>query len=326
MSETAVGHYAHILAWAQEHPWALTPAVLQTIARVLGRRAAGERAFDGDVVAAARRPAPAAGGGGLAVIPLYGIIVPRASLFSEISGGTSYEALTAQLREAMANSDISTILLDVDSPGGNVAGATEFAREVLKARATKTIVAQANFLMASGAYWVASAATEIVASPSAKVGSIGVLAIHEDLSKALEMDGINPTLISAGKYKTEGADIAPLTDEARAFIQGQVDHAYERFITDVANGRGVAPAKVRSGYGEGRAVSAPEALDLKMIDRIATMDETLARLTKPGSPRAATATSAALDGTAQEPSPATAQDRRRASFDTHRQALALLEL
>jgi len=322
--------YAQILAWCSEHPWAITRPMLQTIASILGRRVAGGTVERAEIEAAmaSRRDAPPANPGGVAIIPVYGIIIPRATLFSEISGGTSFEALSAQLRDAMRDPDVDTILFDVDSPGGNVAGATEFAREVLKARATKTVVAQANYLMASGAYWLASAATEIVASPSAKVGSIGVLAIHEDLSKAIEMEGVKPTLISAGKFKTEGNDTEPLTDEARVFIQAQVDEAYDRFVADVAKGRGVPATDVRNGFGEGRAVTARKALALKMIDRVATFEETLARLTSgaPGTRAAATALSEAPDGTAQEPSPATAQDRRRASFDTHRQALALLEL
>lgn len=306
--------YAHILSFCVEHPWAITRPMLKTIAGILGRRAAGREMPHAEIDAALvnRKGLPQANGGGIAVIPVYGILVPRANMMSEMSGGTSFEALTGALREAMGNTTVSTILFDVDSPGGNVAGATEFAREVLRARTKKTIVAQANFTMASAAYWFSSCATEVVASPSASVGSIGVLTMHEDLSKALELEGIKETYIAAGKYKTEGNESEPLGTEARAFMQKQVDIAYGRFVADVARGRGVPVGEVRDGYGQGRAISAAEALELKMIDRIATIDETLARLmaAPPANGAAAVAPDSSTRDTAQEPLAVTAQDRR----------------
>src|SRR5262249_39956041 len=167
---------------------------------------------------------------------------------------------------------------DVDSPGGNVAGATEFAREVLAARAKKTVVAHANYLLASAAYWAMSGATEIVASPSAQVGAIGVLTLHNDISKMLEQMGIKREVLSAGKFKGEGMDGGPLSTEARAHIQDLIDGAYGRFIGDVAKGRGVTPADVRNGFGQGRALAVEAALATGLIDRVATLQDTLARV------------------------------------------------
>lgn len=306
--------YAHIVSFCIDHPWAVTPPMLRTIAGILGRRAAGHEMPHAEIDAALvnRKALPQPAGGGIAIIPVYGVLVPRANMMSEMSGGTSFEVLTAQLREAMGNSTVGTILFDVDSPGGNVAGATEFAREVLRARTKKTIVAQANFTMASAAYWFSACATEVVASPSANVGSIGVLTIHEDLSKALEIEGVKETYIAAGKYKTEGNESEPLGSDARAFMQKQVDIAYGRFVADVARGRGVPVGEVRDGYGQGRAISAAEALELKMIDRIATFDETLGRLMSapPANGVAAIAPDSSSRDTAQEPLAVTAQDRR----------------
>lgn len=321
--------YAHILSFVLEHPWAVTRPMLQTIAGVLGRRAAGHQASEQEIAAALtnRRALPQPEGGAIAVIPVYGVLVPRANMMSDMSGGTSFDALTAKLREALGNPNVSTIVLDVDSPGGSVAGATEFAREVMRARTKKPIVAIANFTMASAAYWLASCATEIVASPSAAVGSVGVFTIHEDLSKALEMEGIKQTYISAGKYKTEANDTTPLSPEAEAFIQKRVDEAYALFCGDISKGRGVPLDDVRTGFGQGRTLSAQEALSIGMVDKIATFDATIARLMN-GSGESARQAAESADltlATAQEPATVTAQERAR-DFDQQLAAVQLLDL
>ena len=298
--------YEHILSFALEHPWAVTDSMRRVIAGILARHIAGEG--DAGEIAAAlgnRKDLPQPRkGGAVALIPIYGVIAPRMNLMSDMSGGTTFEALTAQLHDAMANETIKTIVFDVDSPGGNVAGATEFAREVLKARVTKPIIAQAQHLMASAAYWVCACATEIVASPSAMVGSIGVYAMYDDISEALAKLGIKRELIVAGKYKAEGVDGGPLSDDARAHIKALVDDTYIRFIGDVSKGRGITAAAVRGGYGEGRCVGTDEAKALGMIDRIATLDETLARVltSAPGIAGTAQATDQErLAATSQEP-------------------------
>jgi signal peptide peptidase SppA len=201
--------------------------------------------------------------------------------FTQASGGTTFEALGQHLHAAVADPNVKTILFDVDSPGGNVAGASEFAREVMRARTIKPVIAHANHLMASAAYHAMSGATEIVASPSALAGSIGVFTLHNDISDALTQMGIKRSVISAGKFKAEGADGGPLSDDAKAHIQGLVDGAYGRMVGDIAKGRGVRPADVRNGFGEGRSLNAEQALAVGLIDRIATIQDTLARVTQP---------------------------------------------
>src|SRR5262249_1266601 len=143
--------------------------------------------------------------------------------------------------------------------GGSVAGASEFAREVRAARARKPVIAWANHLLASAAYWGLAGATEIVATPSALVGSIGVYTLHDDISEAPAKLGIKRQVFSAGKYKAEGVDGGPLSAEARAHIQQLVSTAYGRFVTDVASGRGISATAVRDGYGQGRLLDAAAA-------------------------------------------------------------------
>src|SRR5262249_19534382 len=144
-------------------------------------RIAGERADEGQVAAAVASRSVARSrpttSGALAVLPIHGVIMPRANMLNAMSGGTSFDALTVALRAAVADNGINTIILDIDSPGGSVAGATEFAHELRKARTIKRVIAQSEHTMASAAYWIGANATKIVASPSSFVGSIGVYTI-----------------------------------------------------------------------------------------------------------------------------------------------------
>ena len=157
---------------------------------------------------------------------------------------------------------------------------SEFAQQLFEARGrgTKRIVALVNGMAASAAYWIASQADEIISIPSGMSGSIGVFTAHEDLSVALEQNGVKMSLIYAGKHKVDGNPFEPLSDEHRAFMQGRVDEAYAQFVKDVARGRGVTPAEVRTGFGQGRALTAKDAKAAGLVDRVATVDETLARL------------------------------------------------
>lgn len=216
--------------------------------------------------------------GKVAVVPVVGGISHRSSFWSALFGGPTVERLSKTLRDYAADPSISTVLLDVDSPGGTVSGLPELAAEVRRLRETKHVVALANDLAASAAYWVASQADEIVATPEALVGSIGIYTYHVDYSKLLEDTGIKVTYIHAGKFKTEGNPDEPLTDDARDHIQALVNADYELFVADVARGRGVSAATVRSDYGQGRVLTAADAKAAGMIDRIATADETITRL------------------------------------------------
>lgn len=272
--------YGHVLAAALEHPWAITAPMLQTVATVLARRIAGGEATAADLEAVQaarlkREDLPQPKGGAVAVIPVYGVLAPRANLLTDISGGTSYERLTSAIQEALSNEAVSAIVLDVDSPGGSVAGATELARYLVKAREQKPIIAQAQYQMCSAAYWLASACTAIHAAPSALVGSIGVLAIHDDLSAALEREGIKRTFIFEGAHKVDGNSAQPLSAEALADIQSHLARHYAQFHADIAVGRGVSVAEVKKSYGDGRVFGADGALAAGMVDKVATLTETV---------------------------------------------------
>lgn len=280
--------YEHILRAVYGTPWAIQPEKLDAIVGFLLLRASGGAASEETLaeiranrqeMSARRNSAPVAGGGSVAVLPLYGLISHRAGMVGDMSApeGTSTEKFGAQFRQAVADPGVKAIVIDVDSPGGTVDGVPELAAEIFEARDKKPITAVANSLMASAAYWIGCAAGDLAVSPSAVVGSVGVYTAHQDESKYLENAGVKTTLISAGKYKTEANPYEPLGDEARAAMQQMVNDYYSLFVKAVAKGRGVNADAVRGGFGEGRVVTAQQAVKLGMADRVATLDQVLSK-------------------------------------------------
>lgn len=266
-------------------PWALKFETLEAFGELLERAKMDGRASETEITAAlnvdakADRGAYAAAGAkeNVAVIPIYGVVAHRAHMVNDVcgQGGTSTEVLEAAIRAAAADPSIRSIVLDIDSPGGSVFGVAELSDAIMAARASKPIAAVANSTAASAAYWIASAAHEVFVTPSGEVGSIGVYGAHTDSSKADELAGRKTTLISAGKYKTEGH--GPLTEEAAAYMQERVDAYYTAFVKTIARNRGVGVDAVRSGYGQGRTLSAEPALAAGMVDGIATLGEVISK-------------------------------------------------
>lgn len=232
----------------------------------------------------------------IAVIPVWGVISPHARDIEDTSGppGTAAESVGRLFDMALNDPNVSSIVLDVDSPGGTIGGVPELAGKIFGARGKKKVVASVSGMAASAAYWIATAAEEVAVTPSGEVGSVGVYMVHQDFSGFYGKEGVNHTIIKAGKYKAEGHHAEPLTDEAKASLQGRVDESYGLFVNAVAKHRGVKAADVRGGYGEGRVVSAKAALDMGMVDRIATFDEVVARLTSRGGSKPSGRNAAAL--------------------------------
>lgn len=288
MSETR-GRYSRVMGLLLGQPWAMLPEALELFLEVVERRLEGREpspAEKAEAVAAAREigaarrlPAQAAAAGVVAVVPVHGPISSRLHMVQDMSsGGTSAEGIALALRQALAAPNVSAIVLDVDSPGGSVFGIQELADEIAAARGSKPIVAVANGLAASAAYWIAAAADEVVVSPSSQVGSVGVYAAHDDVSKAAEQKGVRRTFVHAGKYKVEGNPFEPLSDEARSELQRTVDRYHAAFVKSLARGRGVSQAAVRERFGEGRMFGAVEAVERGMADRVGTLEETIGRL------------------------------------------------
>ncbi len=270
-------------------PWALMPERLHALASVVMRWSAGIPAEADNMIRVQadrviretrRQTASAQSAGGIAVLPLYGVVTQRGNMVEDVSGpgSTSTQQFSSALRQFLADDTVGQILIDIDSPGGSVYGVAELADEIQSARTQKPVVAVANSLAASAAYWIGCSASEFYVTPGGEVGSIGVWQAHQDYSKALEESGVKTTLIAAGKFKVEGNPYSPLDDEAQSFMQSRVDDYYAAFTKAVARGRGVPIAQVRDGMGQGRVLGADAALAQNMVDGIATLDEVLKKM------------------------------------------------
>lgn len=275
-----VMRYSYVMKAFVETPWAILPHKLAILEEIVIRHVAGEKLDTEEIqmrIHGAKRPADKRLGS-VAVLPLFGTIFPRANLMTQVSGATSAEMFGMQFDELIKDAEVRAIVMDVDSPGGQVSGIEELSQKIYEARGSKPIVAVANHTMDSAAYWIGTAADEIVITPSGEVGSIGVFAVHQDISKQLEQDGIKLTMIKEGKYKSEGNPWEPLSEEAKSAIQVSVSEYYDAFTKSVARNRGVELDDVRNGFGEGRTVGANRAVELGMVDMIGTLDETVDRM------------------------------------------------
>lgn len=262
-------------------PWAIVPEKLLEIQAVYTSHAHGNKI---DLAAVEARIGKSLANdaqgyvvhSGVAVVPVSGVIAKKMNMFSDISGGASTQLIERDIRAALADPNVNSILLRIDSPGGTVDGTQTLADIIRAANDQKPVVAFADGMMASAAYWIGSAAAEIVASSStAQIGSIGVVNSHTDISGAEEKQGIKTTEISAGKYKRLASRHAPLSAEGEALLQDQVDQLYTIFVDAVAINRGTSPEQVLTDMADGRVFLAGEARNRGMIDYIASFEATI---------------------------------------------------
>ena len=220
--------------------------------------------------------------GKVGVIPIYGPVDQRMSEELAKAGGTPLDFVSAALDSLMGNASIGAVVLRMDSPGGAVNGVQELADKIYSARANKPIYAIADSLAASAGLWIASAATMFISTPAggaATVGSVGVLVMHVDESAMNEKLGVKVTTVSSGKYKTEFSPHEPMSEDARAHAQSRVDAVHEQFMAALKRNRDTTIENVRQNYGQGRVLTAQQALSVGMIDRILSYEELIAKLT-----------------------------------------------
>ncbi len=208
---------------------------------------------------------------GVAVIPIIGTMVHRGSQMDAMSGLTSYTAIENQFDAAANDADVKGILLEVDSNGGQADGAFALGEKIRAG--TKPVWASVNEKALSGGYLLACAADRVTMTKTGRVGSIGVIALHQDRSKANAKAGISYTAIHAGAKKNDGTPHAPLTDAARADMQASVDELHNHFVSYVAQMRGIDPAAVRAL--EAGILSGQAAIDAGLVDSIMSFQETL---------------------------------------------------
>lgn len=256
-------------------PWAVRPDSLPQLRALL----ATAKQPPAELTAAMEtgRPGMGALARGVAVLPVRGFLLNRCNPFEEYFGCCSVERLSASLDMLLADEAVTAIALSFDSPGGSVLGIEELSRKILSVRDSKPIVAAVDALSASAAYWIASACSEIWCTPSGMVGSIGTLMVRYDFSAANAEAGVAVNVITAGTYKAEGIPDLPMTEEEKAAVQAMCDSYYSLFTATIAKGRETTTSAVRSGFGEGRVVTAKDALAEGMVDKVGTMGDVLGK-------------------------------------------------
>jgi signal peptide peptidase SppA len=263
-------------------PWAIQPEKLVEIQSIYATRLRGEtidiKAIEADIGRPLdNQPKPYTVIDGVAVLPLFGVISKRMNLFSQISGGVSTEMAIRDFNAAMEDPEVRTIVLQIDSPGGTVDGTQALADLVYQARGVKRVVALADGLMASAAYWIGSAAERIyMTDNTTHVGSIGVVTSHTDISGAEAKAGRKTTEIYAGKYKRIDSNYEPLTNAGEAYLQQQVDYIYSVFVNSVARNRGTSVDAVLKNMADGRIFIGQQAIDAGLVDGVSTLDELVA--------------------------------------------------
>ena len=265
-------------------PWAISPERLAEIHALVLAHRRGEKVDLKGWEAATGRPAgevrePYQVVDGVAVIPIQGVLTKADSAWNRFCGMTSTGLLRSDLQTALLDPSVHSILLWIDSPGGQVDGTQELADAVFAARSVKPIVSLADGCMCSAAMWVGAAAEKVyITSDTTATGSIGVVTVHVDISRAEEQWGQKTTEITAGKYKRIASQYAPLSEEGRATIQAQLDHIYSIFVDSIATFRGVSPETALSQMADGRVFLGKQGIEAGLVDGVSSMSALIAQL------------------------------------------------
>lgn len=259
-------------------PWAVKEDVLSMMAMIAERHIKGEKLADDEIDARTGSANSKTSAGyevvdGVAYVPVYGVIAKRSAMVNRISQprGTSVEQIRQDIDAALGDAAVNTIVLDIDSPGGSVAGVAEIADYIFEARQQKRIVAFTDGVMASAAYWIGSSADKIYATKSAEVGSIGVYTVIRDTSVLEHNAGIRTEIIKAGRYKGAGHSSKPLTDDERGLIQSEINEYYDLFTDAIARNRGMALDDVLQ-IATGQIFIGKKAVESGLVDEIRTME------------------------------------------------------
>jgi capsid assembly protease len=215
----------------------------------------------------------------VAVIPVQGVLSKDGPAWY----GSNYEDIADAAEKAAANPSVSRIVLAVDSPGGEVTGLPETAQVLAQVARVKPVSAIVEGQAASAAYWLTSQASDISLTPSGEAGSVGVRMMHTDVTKSLQDQGIKVTELFSGDFKNEWSPFSTLTDGAKEDMQSRLDDVHNDFINAVAKGRGARATadSRRSRFGEGRMLSATDALKAGMVDRLESPHQFYKRVLAP---------------------------------------------
>jgi signal peptide peptidase SppA len=266
-------NYGQIISKITTTPWMMMPNALQTMLEIVEAHLSGSVSVE-QLQQRDTRAKPAPRQGAVGVLPLHGPIFPKANMMTEMSGATSLEMWTQEFLQMVNDDSIGAILLDIDSPGGSSAMIPETAQMIREARSVKPIYAVANTMAGSAAYGLASQASQLFASPSSVVGSIGTYMVHTDRSGLAEKVGVKETVIKAGRFKA--VDLESLTPEAKQYMEELVGDINDVFINEIALGRNVEPDVIRGT--EARIYAPHKSVEAGLADGVASFDEVLSDL------------------------------------------------
>ncbi|WP_168793592.1 S49 family peptidase [Paraburkholderia aromaticivorans] len=213
---------------------------------------------------------------GVARIPIEGTLVHKLGTLEPYSGMTGYDGIRALLSMALGDPDVRAIMLDIDSPGGEVAGCFDLVDAIYDARGRKPIWAVLTESAYSAAYAIASAADRIIVPRTGGTGSVGVICMHVDMSQALSKAGIDVTLIHYGAKKADGNEFNPLSKDALSRFQSDVNKMGEIFVKTVARNRDLKTAIVRDT--EAGTFLGAAGVDIGFADAVMAPDEAFASL------------------------------------------------
>lgn len=213
---------------------------------------------------------------GVMVIPILGTLVNRRSSVGFFGGDISHQEIATMLLDAAADNSVHAILLDIDSGGGEANGVFDLAETIREIDTHIPVFAIANDAAFSGAFAIGSAARKVFVTRTGGVGSIGVIAHHVDISESLKQAGIKVTQITAGDLKGELSPIQPLTEEAQARVQAEVDKTFDLFVDVVAEHRGLSRETIIST--QAGLFFGSDAVGLKLADQVASFDEAMSQI------------------------------------------------
>lgn len=256
-------------------PWAITETALHTILEIAARENESPQAVAAKLGRNLQNTYSVTERDGVAIIPVTGPLFRYANLFTMISGASSYELIARDFTTALENPQIKGIILDIDSPGGEVNGVSELSNMVFAARGKKPVVAYASGDAASGAYWIASAADEIVVSETSALGSIGVVGMYQGKS------GKSAEAVEIVSSQSPHKRLDPTTDDGRSRLQIRIDSMADVFIETIARNRNVSTENVQNHYGGGDVMIGAKAVSAGLADRIGSLEGLIAELSSP---------------------------------------------